>query len=120
MNRAYPNRSGDMLTHANRIRHGGKRWVHRTDADEEAGVDHIQIVEFMSFAVDIENRACRVLAEAAGARLVSHAGDGDFRFEIGIAWNQMVRMHAQMLQHGFQLVVELLFRRLVVRCVSLE
>jgi hypothetical protein len=64
---------GEMLTHPNRIRHRSKRGVHRTDADEEAGVDNIQIVEFMSFTVDIENRACRVPAESAGSRLMSHA-----------------------------------------------
>src|SRR5215470_7243305 len=39
--------SGEMLSHTNRIGHCGKRGVHRPDADEEAGVDHIQIVELM-------------------------------------------------------------------------
>ena len=91
--------------------------IHRPDADEKAGVDHIQIVELMSFAVDIEDRGLRVFAEPAGSRLVSHAGDGNFIFEICITWNQMVRMHAQVVEHGFQLVVELLFWHLVIRRV---
>src|SRR5215469_127214 len=46
---------GQMLGHTNRIGHCSKCGVHRPDAHEKAGVDHIQIVELMSLAVDIEN-----------------------------------------------------------------
>jgi hypothetical protein len=68
----------------------------------------------MRFAVDVENRACGIPAEAAGACLVSHAGNWDFRLEVSIARKQMVWMHAQMLEHGFQLIVKLLLGRLII------
>src|SRR5215475_3108637 len=110
--------SGEMLSHTNRVGHCGKRGVHRPDADEEAGVDHIQIVELMRFAVDIENRTFRVATETTGPGLMSHTSDGDFGLEICIARNQMVRFHSQVRQHRFELVVELLLWDLVVWCVA--
>src|ERR1019366_10787671 len=63
-----------VLAHADRVGHGGERRVHRAAAGEEAGVDDVQVVEFVGLAVDVENRGGGVGAEPAGGRLVSDPG----------------------------------------------
>src|SRR5215472_14109662 len=113
---SYLQAFGEMLGHANRIGHCGKRGVHRPDAHEKAGVNYVQIIQLMSFAVDIENGAFRVRAESAGSCLMRHTRDGDIGLEICIAGNQMFWPHTQVLEHGFQFVVEFLFWHLVLRC----
>ncbi len=61
-----------VLTHPDCIGDGRERGVDRADAWEEAGVYHIEIVEFVGLAVHIEHGAGRVAAEATGARLMAH------------------------------------------------
>src|SRR5262245_29271988 len=89
----------EMLGHSDCIGHRRQRRVHGADAHEEAGVDDVQIVELMSFAMDVENRGLRIGAEAAGAGLMSNARDRDFVLQVWVAWKQMVRVHDQMNQH---------------------
>ena len=108
----------EMLGHPNGIGHRRQRRVHGADADEEAGVDDVQIVELVSFAVDVEDRGLRIGAEAAGAGLMSHARDRDVGLQVRVAWNQMVRVHAQVTEHRLQLLVEPLLRHLIVRRVT--
>ena len=64
-----------VIGHTDRIGDRGEGRVHRSDADEEARVHDIQIVELMSLAVDIQYRGLRIGSEPARPGLVGTAGD---------------------------------------------
>src|SRR5262245_22167278 len=106
-----------VVADAERVGHGRQRWVHRADAWKEARVDDVEVVELVRLAVGVEDRRLRVGAEAARAGLVCHAADPDLVLHIEIAWDQMAGIHAEAVQHRLELLVELLFRGLVVERV---
>ena len=78
----------EMFGHPDGIGHRRQRRVHGADADEEAGVDDIQIVELMSFAMNVEDGGLRINAEAAGAGLMRNARDRDVGLQVRVAWDQ--------------------------------
>src|ERR1017187_8155217 len=45
-----------VLADADGVRHRRQGWVHRPDAREEAGVHHVQVVQFVRLAVEVEHR----------------------------------------------------------------
>src|SRR6476659_11066328 len=51
-----------VLAHADRVRHRGEGRVHRADTGEEAGVDDVQVVDFVRLAVLIENGIAGIAA----------------------------------------------------------
>jgi hypothetical protein len=103
-----------MIPHAQRVSHGCQSWIHRTNAGEKAGIDHVQIIQFVRLAVDIQGRRLRIFPEAAGSRLVRYPGHRDEALHVGIAVDQVVRVHAQVIEHGLQFVVQLLLCHLVI------
>ena len=107
-----------MVAHPQRIGDGGERGIHRADADEEAGVDDIEIVEFVRLAVAVEHRGGGIVAEPAGAGLMRAAGQRNVVVHVEIAADQMLRLQADFAQHRAQLVVELVHRNLIVRRVG--
>src|SRR5947209_16645272 len=66
-----------VVAHADRIGDCGEGRVHRADADEEAGVDNVQVVEPVGLAVHVENRRLGVAPEAACAGLMRTPGNRD-------------------------------------------
>src|SRR5262245_35047890 len=66
-----------MIANANGVRHRGQSRIHRADAREEAGVDHIQIIQLMRLAISVEHRRPGVFAETDRPRLVRHASHID-------------------------------------------
>src|SRR5438045_8932725 len=54
-----------VVAHADRIGDCGEGRVHRADADEEAGVDNVQVVEPACLAVHVDNRRLGVAPEAS-------------------------------------------------------
>ena len=77
----------EVIPYPNRIGNGGKRGVHRSDAREEAGIHHIEIVEVVGLAIDIQHRSGRIITEAASAGLVAHGGNGHGALNINLALN---------------------------------
>src|ERR1700722_10921161 len=97
----------EVITNADCIRHGGKRWIHRPDTDEEARIDDVQVVEFMRLAIGVEHGTFWIGAKAAGSCLMRAARDGDFILHVNVAWYQVMRVHAQVIEHGVQFVIKL-------------
>ena len=62
-----------MVCDANSIGDDGERWVYRAAGREEAGVDNIEVIEVVGFAVNVKDGLFRVGAEAAGTVLVAYA-----------------------------------------------
>ena len=83
----------EVVAYAYSIRHGRQRGVHRTDADEKASVYHIEIVQFMRFAVDVQDRCLGILTESAGPRLMRDACDGNVVFQICLSRYEVVGTH---------------------------
>src|SRR4029078_3914018 len=97
---------GEMLSHPDGIGHRRQRRVHGADADEEAGVDDIQIFQLVRFAMSVEEGGLRINAKAAGAGLMRNARDRDVGLQVRVAWNQMVRVQAQVTEHRLELLIE--------------
>ena len=72
----------------------------------------------MRFAIDVERRTFWIGAEAARSCLMRAARDGDFILHVNVARYQMMRVHAQAIEHGLQFVAELLLRYLVIGCIA--
>ena len=107
-----------MIAHAEGVRHGGQRRVHRADTRKEAGIDYIKVIQLMRLAVNIQHRRFGVFAEARCPRLMCDTANVDLIFHVEIARNQMVRVHAQMIEHGLQFVVKFLLGHLIVERVA--
>ncbi len=66
-----------VVADAKRVGHRRESRVDGTDADEEARVHHVQIVQLVRPAVDVEHRSSWIGPEAARARLMGDAGNRD-------------------------------------------
>ena len=72
----------------------------------------------MCLTVHIQGRRLWILAEATGSGLVCYTGNRNEALHVGIAVNQMVRVHAKVIEHGLEFVVEFLLCHLVIGCVA--
>ncbi len=72
----------------------------------------------MCLAIDIQGRRLWILPEATGSGLVRYTGNWNEALHVGIAVDQVVRMHAKVTEHGLEFVVEFLLCHLVIRCVA--
>ena len=97
-----------MIADAQRVGHRCQRRVHRANARKEAGIDYIKVIHLMGLAVNVQHRRLGIFAEARRARLVCHTANVDLIFQVEIARDQMVRVHAQVIEHGLQFVVKFL------------
>src|SRR3954463_6825659 len=70
-----------VVANAQRVGHCRQRRVHGAGRGEEAGVDYVEVVYVVGFAVDVERGPAGIGAEAHGAALVRDAGDGDLLAE---------------------------------------
>ncbi len=75
----------EMVAHPNGVRHRSQSRVHRANAREETGVDHIQVIQLMRLAIDVEHRSFGVITEADRPCLVRHTAHINFIFHIEIA-----------------------------------
>ena len=73
-----------MVGDADGVGDDGEGWVDGAADGEEAGVDYVEVVEVVGFAVEVEDGLFGVGAEAAGAVLVADAFEGDAFFEVGV------------------------------------
>ena len=103
-----------MVPYAQRVGDSSQGRVHRTDAWEKAGIDHVQVIQLVRLAVDIQGRRLRILAETAGSGLVRYPGHRDIVLHVGIARDQVVRMHTHVIEHGLEFVVQLLLGYVVL------
>lgn len=62
-----------VVGYANGVGDDGQGWVDGGGGGEEAGVDYIEVVELVGFAVDVEDRGGGVVAKAERAVLVAYA-----------------------------------------------
>src|SRR4249919_1884632 len=83
----------EVVADADGVGHGGQRRVHGADAREEAGVDHVEVVELVGLAGGVEHGGRRIVAEAAGAGLVGHAGHGDVHVHVEVLVEHVVIGH---------------------------
>ena len=65
-----------VVADAQGVGHRRERRVHGADAREEAGVDHVEVVDLVGPAVGVEHRRRGVGAEPARAGLVGDAATG--------------------------------------------
>jgi hypothetical protein len=73
-----------VVGYADGVGDDGQGRVDGAGRDEEAGVDYVEVVELVGFAVDVEDRGCGIVAEADGAVLVAYAFQRDSLFEVGV------------------------------------
>ena len=73
-----------MVGDADGVGDDGEGGIDGAGGDEEAGVDDVEVVELVGFAMDVEDRGCRIVAEADGSVLVAYAFEGDALFEVGV------------------------------------
>src|SRR6185437_12722366 len=66
-----------VVADAQRVGHRRERRVHGPDTGEDARVDDVEVVELVRAAVAVDRRCGRIVAAAAGARLVRHARHRD-------------------------------------------
>ena len=79
-----------VITHPQGVGDGGEGWIHGADAGHEAGIHHIEVVELVGFAVQIQHGTGGIGTEAAGAGLVPHRRDRHGAFDVDLALHQMV------------------------------
>ena len=119
-----------MVGDADGVGDDGEAGIDRAAGWEEAGVDDVEVVEVVGFAVEVEDGLFGVGAEAAGAVLVADAFEGDAFFEVGVERDRAFGV-AGLLEdinpavfeasEGFDVVVgvgELDLRRAVWTCVE--
>ena len=87
-----------MITHPQRIGDNRQRWVDRARRTKERAVDHVEVVQIVCPAVQIEHRGRRIFAKATSAALVGNALQGDLFVEIERSGNEM-RFIVDRLQH---------------------
>ena len=79
-----------MIGYADGVGDDGEGRVDGAGGGEEAGVDHVEVVELVGFAVDVKDGGCGIVAEAEGTVLVADAFDGDALFEVGVEGDRCV------------------------------
>src|SRR5438132_303145 len=62
-----------VIADTERVGGDGQRRVHRGARAEEAAIDHVEVVDVVGPAVDIERRRRRIVAEPDGAVLMGDA-----------------------------------------------
>src|SRR5581483_7017052 len=63
-----------VVADTQRIGHNRQSRIHGGTRREETAIHDVQIVHFVSFAVDIQGRGLRIVAETNSSILMSHAG----------------------------------------------
>ena len=66
-----------VVANAQGVSHNGQGRIHGATGREEAGVDDVEVVDIMRFAVHIERRRLWIMGKSDGAVLVRHASQGD-------------------------------------------
>ena len=80
--------AAQMIADPQGVGDGGERGVHRADADEETGVDDVEVVEFVRLAVAVEHGGRGIVAEPAarsGLPLLAKAAEGKPSADLGSA-----------------------------------
>ena len=65
----------------------GEGWIDGAGGDEAGGINNVEVIEVVGFAMGIEDAGCRVAAHAACAVLMADAFKGDALFEVGVERN---------------------------------
>ena len=81
-----------MVSDADGIGDDGEGWIDGAAGGEEAGVDDVEVVEIVGFAVEVEDGLCGVGAETACAILVTDAFERYAFFEVRVEWHGAFRM----------------------------
>ena len=71
-----------MLAHPQRVRDDGQGWVDPGVRGEEARIDHVPVVEIVSFTVRVQHRGARLCAEPARTGLTDHPRHRDLLGEV--------------------------------------
>ena len=66
-----------MFADPQRVRHDRQGGIDRAAGDEEAAVDDVEIVQIMGLTISVQGARLGIVAEAHGADLVRHAGEGN-------------------------------------------
>ena len=74
-----------VIAHPQRVRDDGEPGIDRATRTKEACIDHVEIIQFVRFAVAIQRAGFRIVSETHGAVLVRHAGKRNTLTEIQIA-----------------------------------
>jgi len=73
-----------VVGYADGVGDDGEGGVDGTRGDEKTGVDDVEVVELVGFAVGVEDGRGGIVAEADRAVLVADAFDGNALFEVGV------------------------------------
>src|SRR6185436_18941998 len=67
----------EVVAHPEGVGDDGQRRIHRRAGGKEAPVDHVEIVDLVGPAIDVQRGGSRVAPEADGSVLVRNTGEGD-------------------------------------------
>ena len=70
----------------------------------KAGIDHVQVIQFMCLTVHIQGRRLLDPCRSDRFRLVCYTGNRNEALHVSIAVNQMVRVHCKVIEHGLEFV----------------
>src|SRR5262249_14874540 len=73
--RAHPLQQ--MITDSQCVGNDCECWIHRAARTEKAGIDNVEIVKFVSFAIAIERAGLRIVAKADRPVLVRNTSERD-------------------------------------------
>src|SRR5260370_10062128 len=65
-----------VIAYTQRVGHDRQRRINCRARREEASVNHVQVIDFMSPAVGVQHGIRRIVAEAAGSGLLRDSGQG--------------------------------------------
>ena len=66
-----------VIAHAQRVGHNRESRIDSSRRGEEAAVDDVEVVDVVRPAIRIQDRRLGIAAEADGAVLVCHTGEGN-------------------------------------------
>src|SRR5262245_46037963 len=94
-----------MIAHAQGVCHRGKRWVHCADAWKKAGVDDVQVFEFVCPAIPVKHGCRGIVAKATSPHLVGDATQVNLILHIQISRDQVV-VHVELIEKRLQLLIQ--------------
>src|SRR5882724_407565 len=74
-----------VIPHAQGVRDNGERRIHRRAGWKETSVNHVEIIDIVSFAVDVKRRSLGIVTKADGTVLMSDPGERNALTHIQIA-----------------------------------
>ena len=80
---------GNPVAYAQRVGDDCQGWIDSSNGREKTGVGNIEVIDFMSLAIDVEDRLTWIGSETQRTRLVSGSADWNVFTEVQGAVDEM-------------------------------